>query len=908
MNLRKLIDFFPYIYKERDTYKVNGQGILERFLEVCGTYLEEYITPDIDNELELIDLDNVPPMYLNYLWEYLGSIPFAYGVSIDKDKFDKYYNGLKSKEELEALSKVWTIQKNGPVVLNDTKVRNILKYAITLTKIRGTKKFFETIFKLYGFECTIVDSFLDSNTNNSIDEWVDDKPKYDSEYYKYDSAKFDEDQRCNQCFTVNIDISAGPFADINSEYFYDSKSILYSGKYDGLIDLYNKVVDYNKLSGGTITMAESQEQFIQQNESAIFGGIIPASLADFIAFRRMIAAFLDRYLPYNVKAILTFQGYVLDDKVSIKITPSDCYDPNYPNTIFRGRKDYVKYKVEVSSLWSGTDLRYVISGDSVTWGEPHENLTELTITVPGTYYIKPYTEVYNGRVLVLQVDSVILNTWYTLEYLTPDGTEFGPVVESLRVYLRGTKYVENLVDGNIETTTSRVPVIKILGNTKNIPIKPIDNPTYTVWTFGTNDTEDGLGIQKITFSIKEAINKQISLQLTRKPEYAFGSINPVVINIANQTTKTVTCYPQTNYGDVDLIGYIGMKCRENGIIYSFGDQWNINRDGVTHFEIVRILNGDKKHDARANAIIIENTVEHPTKFSFSVERTPPLVVFIHNNYKDRYYLSDSNPIAKVYCYVNYYGTLPAGRVFNWNLRVYENGVDTGVTINGNQEAHSTYDVSHQCTIRFVSLQDPSVTAESTVVDNRIIPINERLVISPEIDGEGNWDTDMWETDWADSDEKGSAVAKNGKAIFYLRLYTKDGKVNGAPIEVQDVNWTHISTVETGELITIDKPGTYNLVHSETNLKATLTIKSAPTIEVESISVEDCAVKVSEIVTPNVTILPENASDQRYIMSVSDPTKATEVGNQIVGVSPGEITITVVSSNYKTGTGKLTITE
>lgn len=904
MNLKKLIDFFPYIYKERDTYKVNGQGILERFLEICGTYLEEYITPDIDKELELIDLDKVPTMYLNYLWEYLGSIPFAYGVSIDKDKFDKYYNGLKSKEELEALSKVWTIQKRGPVVLNDTKVRNLLRYAITLTKIRGTKKFFEVIFKMYGFECVVVDPV--SGATSTFNSWLDDSPIFDSEYYKYDTAKFDEDPRCSQCITVNFDISCViGFMDINSEYFYDSKAILYCGKYDGLLDLYSKVVDYNNTSR-TVVMAESQEQFIQQNESAIFTGSIPASLSDFIAFRRMMVSFFDRYLPYNVKAKLTFQGYEVDDKVSIDVTSSDCYDPEYPNTIFIGRKNYVKYTVGVSSLWSGTDLRYVISGDGVTWGEPHENYTNVSITIPGTYYIKPYTDDYKGEPVVLQVDSVILNTWYNLEYLTPDGTEFGPGIESLRVCLRGIKHVENLVDGNVVTTTYSVPIIKILGNTNIVPSQWVDNPTYTVWTFGITDTDDGLGPQKVIFGIQESVNKQISLQLTRKPEYAFGSISPTSINYQNTSTTVVTCYPQTNYGDDELMGYIGMKCIENGLIYGWEDQWVINRDGVTHFEIVRILNGDKKHDARANAIIIENTKDHPTKFSFSVVRTTPLVVYIQS-YIDVYYITDANPTASVYCYVNYYGTIPAGTEFNWNLRIYENGVDTGVTINGNPQAYSTYTVNHPCTVRFVSLQDNTIMAESTVIDNRVVHIDNRLVISPEINSEGNWDTNMWETSWSDSREKDSAVAKNN-AKFYIRLYTKDGKVSGAPIEIQDSNWTYISTVETEELITIDQPGTYYLVHSETNLIVTLTIKSDTSILVDSISVEDCEVNVSEIITPNVTILPAGASDRSYTLSVGDTSKATVVGTQIVGVSPGETTITVKSSNNKTGTSKLTIKE
>ena len=44
-------------FKEQDTYKVDGKGILERFLEICGNYFQEDITKDIDNILDIIDID-----------------------------------------------------------------------------------------------------------------------------------------------------------------------------------------------------------------------------------------------------------------------------------------------------------------------------------------------------------------------------------------------------------------------------------------------------------------------------------------------------------------------------------------------------------------------------------------------------------------------------------------------------------------------------------------------------------------------------------------------------------------------------------------------------------------------------------------------------------------------------------
>ena len=52
----------PFEYKAQDTYKVNGKGILERFLEICGEHFEDYITKDIENILDIIDIDKTPDM------------------------------------------------------------------------------------------------------------------------------------------------------------------------------------------------------------------------------------------------------------------------------------------------------------------------------------------------------------------------------------------------------------------------------------------------------------------------------------------------------------------------------------------------------------------------------------------------------------------------------------------------------------------------------------------------------------------------------------------------------------------------------------------------------------------------------------------------------------------------------
>ena len=68
INLKNLIDFLPFEYKDQDTYKVNGKGILERFLEICGEHFEDYITKDNENILDINNIDKTLDMYINILW------------------------------------------------------------------------------------------------------------------------------------------------------------------------------------------------------------------------------------------------------------------------------------------------------------------------------------------------------------------------------------------------------------------------------------------------------------------------------------------------------------------------------------------------------------------------------------------------------------------------------------------------------------------------------------------------------------------------------------------------------------------------------------------------------------------------------------------------------------------------
>ena len=222
MKLNSLINFLPYEYKDQDTYKVDGKGILERYLEVFGDYFQDVITSDIDNLLDIIDIDNTPGYYLNYLWEFLGELPFANTPQISAEVWETYFSGFKDKAIIEQLCDKWLNYRTGVLEFDTDTVRKLLKCSIALFKIRGTKQFFEVLFRLYGLGLTITDP-VDEDT----DLWIPDShPMYDVEESQYDNEiTYDNIYKCTQCVPVDITISNHGFTSLTYEFFSFKKSI-----------------------------------------------------------------------------------------------------------------------------------------------------------------------------------------------------------------------------------------------------------------------------------------------------------------------------------------------------------------------------------------------------------------------------------------------------------------------------------------------------------------------------------------------------------------------------------------------------------------------------------------------------------------------------------------------------------
>lgn len=219
IDLKKLIDFLPFEYKDQDTYKVDGKGILERFLEICGSYFQDNISADTDNLLGITDFNTCPEIYLNYLWESFGQLPFARWNNIDEEAFKTYYNGLLSEAELNKLKPKWILPKTGTFSLTTQQIRNLLKYSISLLKIRGTSQFFEILFRMYGLNCT-----LDDPAKSGYDGWLKTHPYFDQDQY-YDKANFDNIYGCNQCINVTFHITGHGYTSNNQSFIEFRKAI-----------------------------------------------------------------------------------------------------------------------------------------------------------------------------------------------------------------------------------------------------------------------------------------------------------------------------------------------------------------------------------------------------------------------------------------------------------------------------------------------------------------------------------------------------------------------------------------------------------------------------------------------------------------------------------------------------------
>ena len=95
--------------------------------------------PSLENLIDIVDVDRTPELFLNYLWEFLGEIPYGYGVIVQG----------KDPETAKIISYTDYLGIN---------TRDLLRYAISLYRIRGTEKFYDILGKFYGVELTVIET------------------------------------------------------------------------------------------------------------------------------------------------------------------------------------------------------------------------------------------------------------------------------------------------------------------------------------------------------------------------------------------------------------------------------------------------------------------------------------------------------------------------------------------------------------------------------------------------------------------------------------------------------------------------------------------------------------------------------------------------------------------------------
>lgn len=184
----------PYYYQHNDTYKDSeGKGILERFIGVCANYFDTEVMPDIDNFMDCLDVDRANPIFLNYIWEYFGFFPYSYGIITHGEPY--------TKENF----KKWMKESRGYPA---SDYRKILKYAISLYKIRGTKKFYEILGRLYFVKISLVESITNYEDQGNPQGNGNTTVRYDvMSHFDTVGVAYDTETDCWECVPVLLTIS-----------------------------------------------------------------------------------------------------------------------------------------------------------------------------------------------------------------------------------------------------------------------------------------------------------------------------------------------------------------------------------------------------------------------------------------------------------------------------------------------------------------------------------------------------------------------------------------------------------------------------------------------------------------------------------------------------------------------------
>jgi hypothetical protein len=216
INFHALMDLLPSYFKAFDTYKdQNDKGVLERFLELIGesvvddTDRNSSMLPNIDNILDIIDVETTRAGLLDYIYDFLGAPPQEYTTPVTEGEFlhnpPFYVWYLEYNVQLEYSTKLGYKPENAQRVVKYYSAidRRLIRYAVSLYKIRGTEKFYRVLltayFKLKGY------TLEEENLLTTIvgKARYDTSLTYDSNY-QYDGDSTD----CKACSSYIIDLTS----------------------------------------------------------------------------------------------------------------------------------------------------------------------------------------------------------------------------------------------------------------------------------------------------------------------------------------------------------------------------------------------------------------------------------------------------------------------------------------------------------------------------------------------------------------------------------------------------------------------------------------------------------------------------------------------------------------------------
>lgn len=161
-------DKLPEYFHEKDTYKDgDGKGLLQRYLTVIEDEFTEEIIPSIECYINIIDINITEDKFINLLSIALGRPPDIF------NDLDNY--------------------------------RKLLKYIVSVYKIKGTKASYELFFKLLGFDIVLTE-IPPLEGGFRYDTW--------GEYDTGDKEVIYDIDPCPACSFYTIEFTPSPNSDI----------------------------------------------------------------------------------------------------------------------------------------------------------------------------------------------------------------------------------------------------------------------------------------------------------------------------------------------------------------------------------------------------------------------------------------------------------------------------------------------------------------------------------------------------------------------------------------------------------------------------------------------------------------------------------------------------------------------